>query len=93
MPRPHLVLAIGQAFAWHRELMRTGESIESLARRIKVADSHIHRQLALTHLSPSILSEALSGRLRSRITISDLVAAGQQLAWSKQVAAIGPKQG
>lgn len=85
--RTHLVEAVGQAFAWHRELVRTGCTVGELAARQGpegVADTRIHWLLGLTHLGPEILRGVLTGELPSRINLDDLIAAGQRLDWDVQ---------
>ncbi len=86
--RDHLVRAVGLAFAWRRELLRTDHTVESVAQRAGLTATRVHSILTLTHLSPSILRSILTGALGSTVTLADLLRAAQQLDWSRQAQAI-----
>ncbi|MGE3109553.1 MAG: recombinase family protein [Phycisphaerales bacterium] len=87
--RDHLVRAVGLAFAWRRELLRTDHTVESVAQRAGLTATRVHSILTLTHLSPSILRSVLTGALESSVTLADLLRAAQHLDWSRQAQAIG----
>jgi hypothetical protein len=84
VPNARLVQAVGRAFAWRRELLKSGDWVSTLCQRFGVTDSWIHQLLALTQLSPSILRGVLTGQLRPSIRLDDLLAAAQQLDWAAQ---------
>lgn len=76
---PQFVLAIGQAFAWRADLLRTGDSVESTAGHTRQSVARVKQLLMLTQLSPRILRAALTAGLPPRLTVSDLIEAAQQL--------------
>lgn len=85
IPREHLVRALGMAFAWHRELLRTGETVESLARRCNLTDARIHELLSLTRLSPMILKAVVTGTASPTLSLRELLQAAKCMGWDKQV--------
>jgi DNA invertase Pin-like site-specific DNA recombinase len=91
VPNERLVRAIGQAFAWRRELLKSGDWVSSLCERFGVTDSWIHQSMALTRLSPSILRGILTGQLKPSIRLDDLLAAAQHLEWNVQHQVLGLK--
>jgi hypothetical protein len=86
---PQLVLAIGQAFAFRADLLRTGDTVESIAGRNGYSAARIKQLLMLTQLSPRILRAALTAGLPPRLTVSDLIEAAQQLDWRQQKMLLG----
>jgi len=80
----HVRYAIGRAFAWHDELIRTGMSIRKLAGKVGLTDSRVDHILLLNRLSPSILRLALQGKLPPHIGLKDLTQAAMRLDWAKQ---------
>ncbi len=86
---PHLVQALGQAFLWRTELLRTGDTMDVLAARRRVSASQVKKLLGLTNLSPRIIRAALTAGLPPRVSVNDLVEAGQQLEWPRQEARLG----
>jgi len=86
---PQLVLAIGQAFAFRAHLLRTGDTVESIAGRNGYSAARIKQLLMLTQLSPKILRAALIAGLPPRLTVSDLIEAAQQLDWPQQEMLLG----
>ncbi len=89
--KEHMIHAIGEAFAWHRQLLRTNETVDAFAERHAVADSWVHSVLRLTQLSPALIRSALCGGLARNATLSDLRHVAQQLDWSKQASRLGPE--
>ncbi len=89
VPRDHLVRAVGLAFAWRRELLRSDRTIESLAQQASITAPRVHSILTLTQLSPTILRSVLTGTLGTSISLADLLRAAQRLDWSHQANAIG----
>ena len=63
VPQPHLVRALGLAFGWHRELLRTDVTIESIAKREKVTAGRVRYLLHLARLGPEVVRAVLTGRL------------------------------
>jgi hypothetical protein len=86
---PHLVHALGQAFLWRAELLRTGDTMDVLAARRRVSASQVKKLLGLTNLSPRIIRAALTAGLPPRVSVNDLVEAGQHLEWPCQEARLG----
>jgi site-specific DNA recombinase len=89
VPRDHLVRAVGLAFTWRRELLRSNRTIESLAQQAGITAPRVHSILTLTQLSPTILRSVLTGTLGASISLADLLRAAQHLDWSLQTKAIG----
>jgi hypothetical protein len=89
VPRDHLIRAVGLAFAWRRELLRSDRTIESLAQQAKITAPRVHSILTLTQLSPTILQSILTGTLGASISLADLLRAAQHLEWSRQAKSIG----
>lgn len=83
-PTPHIVDAIGLAYRWHDELLKTGESIRQFASRTGIARTRIMRLLPLTQLSPESLGHALRGTLPPSVTLEDLLRTAGDLDWSRQ---------
>ncbi|CAN5860947.1 hypothetical protein BH11PLA1_BH11PLA1_18420 [soil metagenome] len=86
VPRDHIVRAIGLAFAWREELLRSGVTIRALAKRQRVTGQRVLLLITLTQLSPAILRAALAGTLPPSVALNDLVRVGRQLCWTKQMA-------
>ncbi|MBX3316158.1 MAG: recombinase family protein [Phycisphaeraceae bacterium] len=86
---PQLVLAIGQAFAFRADLLRTSDSVESIAGRSGCSAARVKQLLMLTQLSPRILRAALTAGLPPRLTVSDLIKAAQRLEWPQQEILLG----
>jgi len=80
----HVRHAIGRAFAWHDELIRTGMSIRKLAGKVGLTDSRVDHILLLNRLSPSILRLALQGKLPPHVGLKDLMQAAMHLDWARQ---------
>jgi hypothetical protein len=90
-PKEHIVNAIGLAYRWHQELLSSERTLSELARLQGLSESWIRRLLPLTHLGPEILKAALTGFLPPSLTLNDLLAAAENLDWSKQSRALGLK--
>ena len=88
-PRQHFVDAIGLAYRWHDELIKSGLQIRVFAKEHGIARSRILQLLPLTQLSPDVLRNALAGTLPSSITLDDLLTASKQLDWDRQAAELG----
>jgi hypothetical protein len=83
-PNPTLIRALAQAYAWHRELVRTGESLKALAERLGEHESRMHALLPLTQLGPDIVRAILIGSLSQGVTLKRLLAAAQRFDWNAQ---------
>jgi DNA invertase Pin-like site-specific DNA recombinase len=88
-PQQHIVDAIGQAYRWHNELIRSGTSIRVYAEQHQISRSRMIELLPLTQLGPEALRHALAGTLPSTITLDDLIAASKRLDWDLQVTELG----
>jgi hypothetical protein len=51
-PLPHIVRAIGQAFALHEAVVRSGGEVNAIAKEHGIHRSRVHHLLHLTRLSP-----------------------------------------
>tara|TARA_R110002072_G_scaffold294716_1_gene465085 strand:+ start:34760 stop:36454 length:1695 start_codon:yes stop_codon:yes gene_type:complete len=83
-PQQHIVDAIGLAYRWHDEMIKSGLKIVEYAERHGIARTRMIKLLPLTQLSPQVLRTALTGTLSSTITLDDLLRASKQLDWTKQ---------
>jgi hypothetical protein len=90
-PTPNLTLIrpLAQAHAWHRELNRTGETIEVLAKRLGEHPQRMHHLLPLTQLGPRVIDAVLTGRLAPSVTLKRLLAAARRLRWDAQERMLG----
>ncbi len=88
-PQQHIVDAIGLAYRWHDELIKSGLKIVEYSKKHGIARSRMIKLLPLTQLSPSVLKQALAGTLSSTITLDDLLRASKQLDWTKQAQELG----
>jgi len=88
-PRQHIVDAIGLAYRWHDELIKSSFQITEFAKVQGIARTRIIKLLALTQLGPEVLRHALAGTLQSTITLDDLLTASMQLDWDRQAAELG----
>ena len=88
-PRQHFVDAIGLAYRWHGELIKSGSQITEFAKEQGIARTRIIKLLPLTQLGPEVLRHALAGTLPSTITLDDLLTASMQLDWDRQAAELG----
>lgn len=88
VPRPNLVIAVGQAFALHREILRTRCRFEDAAKKLGFSDAWGAMLLELTVLSPAILRSILAGTLPQTVKLKDLREAARHLDWSLQEAAL-----
>lgn len=84
-----LIRAIGFAFTWRRELLKTGRSITSVAREAGVTRARVNSLLMIAQLSPSLLRSALQGELGTSISLEDLIRAAHHLDWSRQAQHLG----
>ena len=88
-PQQHIVDAIGLAYRWHDELIKSDSQIRAFAKEHGIARSRIIQLLPLTQLGPEVLRHALAGTLPSTVTLDDLRRASKQLDWDRQAAELG----
>lgn len=88
-PPQHIVDAIGLAYRWHDELIKSGLQIRAFAKEHGIARSRMMQLLPLTQLGPEVLRNALAGTLPSTVTLEDLREASKQLDWGRQVVELG----
>ncbi|MEO0966566.1 MAG: recombinase family protein [Planctomycetota bacterium] len=88
-PKPHIVQAIGQAYAWHEELKSSAITVNQLAERESITSPYVHKMLRLTLLGPPVLEAALVGSLPPRTNLDDLLNATGQLDWGLQASQLG----
>lgn len=88
-PQRHIIDAIGLAYRWHDELIKSGLQIRAFAKERGIARSRIIQLLPLTQLGPEVLRCALAGTLPSTVTLEDLREASKQLDWDGQAVELG----
>jgi len=86
---PQLVHALGQAFAYRADLLRTGDTLESVAPRTHHSVARVKQLITLTQLAPRVLRAALTAGLPPRLTVSNLIEVAQQLDWRQQKTLLG----
>lgn len=92
-PKQDIVDAIGLAYRWHDEPIRSSQQIRAFAAAKETGRTRILSFLTLTQLGPDILKAALTGTLPSRVTLDDLRSAAKQLDWDRQAAKVGIRRG
>ncbi len=83
---PHILRAIGRAWAWRRRL-EAGEfsTVEDLAAALKLGDRHVNRLLRLAYLSPEVLKRLTYGRETTALSLRDLCfLAGGAWEWQSE---------
>ncbi len=81
---PHILKALGRAWAWRRKL-ESGDlaTVSDLANAEKVTDRFVSRTMRLAYLSPEVLERLVVGREPPTATWNDLVKAAST-PWSEQ---------
>jgi hypothetical protein len=71
---PHILKALGRAWAWRRKL-ESGEAttVHDIAKAEKVTDRFVSRTMRLAYLSPEVLERLLVRRQPPAISWNDLV--------------------
>ena len=84
-PHPHILKALGRAWAWRRKL-EAGEAttIYDIARAQNVTGRFVSRIMRLAYLSPDVLERLLVRREPPTVSINDLVDA-TYLPWAGQL--------
>lgn len=82
---PHVLRALGRAWAWRRRLER-GEAttLQDIARAEKVTDRYVSRIMRLAYLSPVVLERLLLWRVPPSVSVNDLIKASY-LPWAEQM--------
>ncbi|MEM9374221.1 MAG: recombinase family protein [Planctomycetota bacterium] len=88
-PKRHLVDAIGLAYRWHDDLVRTGQTTRDYAKSIGISRTRIFKLCPLVNLGPDVLRAVLTGGLPPRVTLDDLLAATGSLDWRRQAEHLG----
>ncbi|MEL7472779.1 MAG: hypothetical protein AAGK04_05615 [Planctomycetota bacterium] len=88
-PKQHIVNAIGIAYRWHDELIKSGQQIRDFAATNGIGRTRILKLMPLTQLGPDILKAALTGTLPDSVTLDDLRTAAKQLDWERQAKELG----
>lgn len=89
VPRPHIVRAIGQAFAWQRQINKGGCTMREVGRDSQVCGTRVRALLVLTQLAPRVVRAALTGALSETVTLEDLEKVAQHLDWAVQQQIVG----
>ena len=88
VPQDHLVRALGQAFALHRDVVERGLSIDAAANAIGLSSARVHYLLHLTRLGPAVIRAVLTGHIGPATSLKDLHAAADHLDWSLQASGL-----
>lgn len=85
---PHILKALGRAWAWRRRL-ENGEmaTVGDIAKAEKVTDRFVSRTIRLAYLSPQVLEGLAVSRDRPSASVNELVEA-TYLPWREQSAAV-----
>ena len=88
-PQEPLVLALAQARQW-QDMLDAGkfDTIEALAKRMKVSTVYAARMLRLNYLAPDIVRAILDGREPSGLSLIKL-SEPLPMAWAEQRARLG----
>ena len=82
---PHILRAIGRAWAWRRRLETGGATtIHDIAEAEKVTDRFVSRMLRLAYLSPDVLERLVIARDPPSVSVIDLITA-VNLPWAEQM--------
>ena len=87
--KQHIIDAIGLAYRWHDELIKSGQHVREFATSNGIARSRVFRLLRLTQLGPPVLRAVFDGALPNTLTLNDLLAAAEHLDWQCQATELG----
>ena len=87
-PDPVLVQAIARARNWAVEI-RTGATLEEIARRANMTALSIRKRLPLAFLSPTIQAAILEGRQPADLSLQAILRRGVPLDWDDQAILLG----
>ena len=81
---PHILKALGRAWAWRRRL-KTGEAATAsdIAKAEKVSDRFVSRTMRLAYLSPDVLERLVLRREPPAISLVELIDT-TYLPWARQ---------
>lgn len=82
---PHILKALGRAWAWRRKL-ESGEAstVGDIAKSERVTDRFVSRTMQLAYFSPDVLERLVIGREPPTLSWNDLVG-GTRLPWAQQI--------
>jgi hypothetical protein len=82
---PHILRALGRAWAWRRKL-ESGEAatIHDIAMAEQVTDRYVSRIMRLAYLSPDVLERLVIWRDPPAVSVNDLIEA-TYLPWAEQM--------
>jgi len=82
---PHILRALGRAWAWRRKL-ESGEAatIQDIAMTEQVTDRYVSRIMRLAYLSPDVLERLVIWRDPPAVSVNDLINA-TYLPWAEQL--------
>ena len=82
---PHVLRAIGRAWAWQRR-MEAGEfsTVQDLADAEGISDRFVSRMMRLSYLSPDVLHQLVTQRVPLALSLNDLIAVAE-LPWAEQM--------
>lgn len=82
---PHILRAVGRAWAWRRRL-ESGEAttLQDIARAENVTDRYVSRIMRLAYLSPDVIERLLFWRVPPSVSVVDLIKVSY-LPWAEQV--------
>ena len=82
---PHILKAVGRAWAWRRRL-EAGEAatIQDIAKAEGFTDRFVSRMIRLAYLSPDVLERLVISRDPPSVSVNELIDA-TYLPWAKQM--------
>lgn len=85
---PHILRALGRAWAWRRKL-ESGEAatIQDIAMTEHVTDRYVSRIMRLAYLSPDVLERLVIWRDPPAVSVNDLIDT-TYLPWTEQSALV-----
>ena len=88
MQDPHILRAIGRAWAWRRR-MDAGEfsTVRDLAIAVNLAERHVSRQLRLAYLAPELLKRLVYKREVTAVTLKQITECAT-LPWGEQAGVV-----
>ena len=82
---PHILKALGRAWAWRRRLeAREVATINEIAKAEGFTDRFISRMVRLAYLSPDVLERLVISRDPPSVSVNDLIEA-TYLPWGEQI--------
>ena len=87
-PDPHVLRAIGRAWAWRRKLESgAATTIQDIAVAENVSGRFVSRMVRLAYLSPEVLKQLIIRRVPPALSLKDLVAVAER-PWAEQMDAV-----